>query len=286
MSSIVTAETALLPTTNADGEPVVPMTDEQKYLFDLKGWLCLPSLIDEDQAAEIREHWYRLHRDPESVPIHERHLHGGPGQILLDHPVMVGILNELISYQNLASEETYGFRYDGTYLSIRSAGHDNFKPHGGGSLDAFAHNSHIYQQCPGKVFAGLVRVVWEMNEVGPDDGGTLLLSGSHKSAFPRPANTQERDCPLYETYTCPAGSALVFTEALCHSGTRWNNTDRDRVSAFTCFNTVGSKWHRSSPSPEVIAAMPPKRQSLFRGVWADTSPGTGNWAYDADNRAV
>ena len=37
----------LLPTTNADGLPVVPMSEEQKYAFDLKGWICLPGLLTE-----------------------------------------------------------------------------------------------------------------------------------------------------------------------------------------------------------------------------------------------
>ena len=46
----------LLPATNADGLPVVPMSDEQKYLFDLKGWICLPGLLSEDQLEAIRAH--------------------------------------------------------------------------------------------------------------------------------------------------------------------------------------------------------------------------------------
>ena len=49
-------EPELLPTTNADGLPVVPMTDAQKYTFDLKGWICLPGLFDEDQLDGIRRH--------------------------------------------------------------------------------------------------------------------------------------------------------------------------------------------------------------------------------------
>ena len=40
-----------LPDTNADGLPVVPMTDEQRYFFDLKGWLLLPSLLTEEQLG-------------------------------------------------------------------------------------------------------------------------------------------------------------------------------------------------------------------------------------------
>jgi hypothetical protein len=47
--------------------------------------------------------------------------------------------------------------------------------------------------------------------------GTKFISGSHKSAFSRPTDI-EPDSPLLSTYECPAGSAIVFTEALCHTG--------------------------------------------------------------------
>ena len=140
-------------------------------------------------------------------------------------------------------------------------------PHGGGGYFNFDGTSHIYQMLPGRIHAGLTRVVWELNEVGEGDGGTLLLSGSHKAAFPRPESLSGRDSDVWDSYTCPAGSALVFTEALCHSGTRWTNTERARLSLFTCYNTVNAKWGKGCPAPEVIAAMPPQRQTLYRGVW-------------------
>lgn len=277
----------LLPTTNADGLPVIPMTDAQKYLFDLKGWISLPGLLTDAQLEAVRAHQLAFLFNRESLPTHERDNHGGSSQILLDHPAVVGVLNTILSHQSLATEDCYGFRYDHTYTSHREAGHDNFSPHGGGGYFNFAGNSHIYQMLPGKIHAGLVRVVWEINEVGPGDGGTMFLSGSHKAAFPRPEELSERDSPLWETYACPAGSAVIFTEALCHSGTRWNNTERPRLTLFTCYNTVNSKWGKGCPAADVIAAMAPKRQTLFRGAWCGMSeiPQVNKY-YDEANRAV
>ena len=257
----------LLPAVNGDGLPVVPMSEEQKYLFDLKGWIDLPGLLDEAQLGPVRDHQMRFLYHPEDLPPEERDNHGGPSQVLLDEPAVAGVLNEIISHQPLASEDCYGFRFDHTYTSHRQAGHDNFNPHGGNGLFNFCGDSHLYQMHPGRIHAGLVRVVWELNEVTAGDGGTLFLSGSHKSAFPRPASLSGRDSALWETYSCPAGSAVIFTEALCHSGTRWTNETRDRLSLFTCYNTVNAKWGKGCPPPEVIAAMPPVRRTLFRGVW-------------------
>ena len=268
MAPVATPTAArLLPAVNGDGLPVVPMSEEQKYLFDLKGWIALPGLLDDAQLERIREHQMRFLYHPEELPPEERDNHGGPSQVLLDAPAVVGVLNEIISHPPLAAADCYGFRFDHTYTSHRQAGHDNFNPHGGGGLFNFSGDSHLYQMHPGRIYAGLVRVVWELNEVAAGEGGTLFLSGSHKSAFPRPAALSGRDSALWETYSCPAGSAVIFTEALCHTGTRWTNTTRDRLTLFTCYNTVNAKWGKGCPPPEVIAAMPPLRRTLFRGVW-------------------
>jgi hypothetical protein len=280
-------DTALLPTTNADGLPVVPMTDAQKYTFDLKGWICLPDLFHEERLDRIRQHQMDFLYRRDALPPEERDNHGGPSQALLDHPAVAGVLNEILSHRPLATEDCYGFRYDHTYTSHRKAGNDNFGPHGGGAYFSFCGNSHIYQMLPGRVHSGLTRVVWELNEVGPGDGGTMFLTGSHKAAFPRPEEISGRESSLWETYTCPAGSAVIFTEALCHSGTRWSNETRDRLTLFTCYNTVNAKWGKGCPPPEVIAAMPPKRQTLFRGVWHGmTEVPKINKYYDEANRAV
>ena len=257
----------LLPTTNADGLPIVPMSEEQKYIFDLKGWISLPGLLSNEKLEPIRAHQMKFLYERDSLPKEERDNHGGPSQILLDHPAVVGVLNEILSHQGLASEECYGFRFDHTYTSHRRAGHDNFNPHGGSGLFNFSGSSHLYQMERGRIHAGLTRVVWELNEVEKGEGGTLFLSGSHKAAFPRPAELSGRDSSLWETYSCPAGSVVIFTEALCHTGTRWANETRDRLCLFTCYNTVNAKWGKACPPPEVVASLPPKRQTLFRGVW-------------------
>ena len=109
------------------------------------------------------------------------------------------------------------------------------------------------------------------------------------TAFPRPAALNDRKHPFWETYTCPPGSLLFFTESLCHSGTIWESREVDRLATFTCYNTMGSKWGIGSQRHEVIMAMPPKRRSLFRGTWVGFTDGkesSNRRDYSLDNRAV
>jgi len=252
---------------NADGRDVVPPTDEQKYMFDKDGWLLIPGVLSEAECAEMRAFCLQLHHDPESIPERERSALGGPLQSLTDHPLVVGFMNEFLAYPGLSNQICYGFRQESATLFYREAGDGEFGPHNGNGMLRLPGDSHLYRCIPGKANSALTRVVWELNPV-EEGNGTLLVTGSHKSVFPTPSSIQSPDSPIWDTYTCPAGSLMFFTEALTHSGRPWVSEKYPRVAIFSCYNSVNSRWHNWDPHPELLASMPPLRQTLYRGVYA------------------
>ena len=257
-----------LTRTNADGKPVVEPTQEQKYIFDSKGWVLIPGVLTHNEVKEMREFGCQLHHDPDSIPEHERSPLGGPMQKLADHPLVVGFMNEFVAYPALANQDCYGFRMESCSLFYRAVGDGKFGPHNGNGLWRFPGDSHFYHCVPGRAHSGLTRVVWELNPVKKGQGGTLFVTASHKAVYTAPASLHAPDSPLWDTYSCPAGSLMFFTEALTHSGTQWTNTENDRLAIFSCYNTVDTKWHDWDPHPQLMASMPPKRQTLFRPVHA------------------
>ena len=214
-----------------------------RYEFDLNGFLLLPGLLSSEELGPIIEHQLAFRNDRDSLPPEQRDWHGGASVRLLDHPAIVGVLNEVLSHQGLATEDCYGFRYDHTGLKYREAGKEqpgaDWAPHGGGGLFNFRGNSHIYQMEKNHVHAGLVRVVWELTEVTAGSGGTHFIPGSHKAAFVRPPALSEKSSELWRTYSCPAGSAIVFTESITHTATEWVSP-WPRIALFTCYDTVNS----------------------------------------------
>ena len=251
---------------NADGRDVVPPTDEEKYLFDKDGWLLIPGVLSDDECAEMRAFCLQLHHDPESIPERERSAIGGPLQSLTDHPLVVGFMNEFLAYPGLSNQICYGFRQESANLMYREVGEGPFGPHNGNGMLRFPGDSHLYRCIPGKANSALTRVVWELNPV-EEGNGTLLVSGSHKSVFPAPPSIQSPGSPIWDQYTCPAGSLMFFTEALTHSGRPWINEEHPRVAIFSCYNSVNARWHNWDPHPELLASMPPLRQTLYRGVY-------------------
>lgn len=255
------------------------MTDEQLFLFDVRGWLLLPGVLSESECAPIRRH-----------VLDGGNGFTGPAQELLDHPAVVDILSEILSEWK-PSGDYYNFRCENSFVTVRQAG---WKP---GSTD----RPHVvrppqhagvmnYQAKGGKIYSALTRVVWELNPVRKGDGGTLFLTGSHKANFPYPEIARQVDSPILDDYECPAGSVLIFTESLLHAATAWKNPDTDRVSIFNCYNSVWAQWHRLNLSAETIEAMPPARRSLFRGVFAIDFHKPGgpeqNRTWDLDNRTL
>ena len=295
MGAPMMSDAARFAATDSAGRPVVPLTAAQKYHFDTKGWLAIPGVLEAAEIEEMREFVLRLAAEPESIAEHQRSPVGGPLQRLTDHPVVIGFAQEFIYRPftdggggSLENDAGYGFRQEHSFVTVRRAGggrsgaqgDGTFGPHNGNGMMRLPGDCHHYQAFPGHAYAGMTRIVWELNEVGRDDGGTLLLSGSHKAAYPAPEEIFSADSSLWETCACPAGSVLMFTEALTHSGQAWRNPDRARVAVFNCYNSIHAKWHNWDPPAAVLAAMPPKRRSLYRPVYV-----AGNWIREEEASA-
>ncbi len=273
-----------------NGAPV-PMTEEQRFFFDLRGWILLPSILSDSEIEEMKAEVYAGARQS----------YQGALQNLLDHPAIVGILNEILSETPFVHEDCYGFRCEGSFTTVREPGWsklsrgDNGLPHV--VRPPQQANAMRYQVAGGKIFAGLTRVVWELEEVRKGEGGTSFLSGSHKAHFnyggPDPFRPNIGESPWEQSmrdtmdeYSCPPGSVVIFTESLVHAANDWTNPDNPRCAVFNCYNSIWAQWHRLNLSHEVIETMPPKRQSLFRGTWAIGGGPGGNRAYSLENNTT
>ena len=249
------------------------MTAEQKYLFDMQGFLIVPAVLSAEECSTLRTFVSAL-EDPEAkeaLPPHERYSLAGPANFLLDHPVLVGILNEIVTGENhnldadsagtlsgegitpeqmpgwLASDDAYPFRLDGSFAQIRRAGERGNIPH------AYPRVRPLFgYQCHNrKIYSGLTRVVWELTEVGAADQGTLLAPGSHKASFVTPPSMLLHESPTMYDYCCPEGSLVLFTEALTHAGGLWSSHETPRMAIFNCCEWLSG----SSPSCRLLLAL-------------------------------
>jgi hypothetical protein len=252
------------------------MTEEQKFFFDVRGWLLLPAVLTPSECEAVKNHL-----------LNGGDGYTGPAQELLDHPAVVDVLNDLLSEREPA-EDYYHFRCENSFKTIRQAGWKSGNTNVPHVVRPPQHAGAMrYQAEGGRIYSALTRVVWELNPVEKGDGGTLFLSGSHKAKFPYPPSVLQPDNEEMESYRCPAGSVFIFTESLLHAATDWKNERVDRVALFNCYNSLWAQWHRLNLPHDLIESMPPKRRTLFRGVYAhDFHKGESNLKYHLENRAL
>ena len=69
------------------------MTEEQKFFFDLKGWIVIPAVLSTNEIEAMKREVYDGARNG----------YAGRLQELLDHPSIVGILTEILSELTIKS---------------------------------------------------------------------------------------------------------------------------------------------------------------------------------------
>jgi hypothetical protein len=237
------------------------VNEHDRIVFDLKGYIIKPAVLSEGEVKELREFVLKQRREPESLPPHQRRLPGGPVERLIDHPAVMDVLLDVID------TDVEKIRLENIFLSYRDGEESKWDPHAGGRTTNpnYAYNFH-----DGRIYAGMTRVVWELTEVLENQGGTCFIPGSHKANYnirKGPASIDARDSGLWESYACPPGSLVVFSEAVRHSADTWRNPNNPRMAIFCAYNHINVRHHKPSFAPEVIAGLTPEHQRFFREVY-------------------
>ncbi len=180
----------------------VEMTDEQRFLFDLQGYLVLPGVLPPDQIARMLaamdEHGVK---DPANDPAQSRFdgfLDWGPDfRALIDHDRVVGVLRGIIG-------ET--FRLDHIYgMAMRADG-----KRGGEGLhhEAAMFDYGCFHVAHGtRMHNGLVVVSFALTDVLPGSGGLCCIPGTNKSIFPVPHHLYGVDHPWSGMCRCVRATA-------------------------------------------------------------------------------
>ena len=121
----------------------------------------------------------------------------------------------------------------------------------------------------------MTRIGWELNEVVEGKCGTCLVPGSHKanlfsaqeSSWPEAAD--DPDSGVWETYGCPPGSLVIFSEGTRHTGAKWTHPDNPRNAILIAYNHRTVRFHEPKPcmNSTVIGALSERRKGFFKDVW-------------------
>ena len=108
----------------------------------------------------------------------------------------------------------------------------------------------------GQIRSGLVVVAYNLRDVNPGDGGFAGVAGSHKANFALPDDWKELEVepprPFVTPVTGPAGTAIVFTEAMSHGTLPWRGAGERR----TVFSSTTRIRSHGPPASTTATATP------------------------------
>jgi Phytanoyl-CoA dioxygenase (PhyH) len=276
-------------------------TELDEYLFDLQGFVLIRGALS---AAEVAEGNRLIDTIPRSVPRggwhgwvqredHPEHRGisyqqvyemGGVFERMIDHPSHINYVMRFVDGQHtfdmhhgplFIDEHFFTIRGPGEAIPLHAGGHDTCK--------------RITYGFKGNRFAcGQVNVLTAFTDIGPGDGATMVIPGSHKSnithpAFKRPTRQNEWGDGgggsvdgvegAIEVHM-KAGDAIVFVDSTCHGSAKRVNPGERRITVYR----YGSSWNRTRwgyhASPELLGRLNPFARKLVHPQDYVRPPGT------------
>ncbi|CAN5386805.1 hypothetical protein BH10CHL1_BH10CHL1_13520 [soil metagenome] len=266
--------------TNTYHRPFPALTPAQRYRLDINGYVVIENTLTPDLTGRIREAMQQLKRDflatadPAKAYIRNCHLstfkphHMHFAHLLetdpaileyLTHPRLVAMAEELVG-GSVRLEESEGV------INTRAADYDPNAPRRYGFHTGTRPEFGTYIE-NGLFHCNFVKTLTNLTDLGPDDGGTVVIAGSHKIKAPQQQiiACAYEDPSLIHQVIAPAGSTLLFAESLVHATGQIRN-DNERVIIIGGYTPpMFRPWPGQEPSQAYIDNVPEVFKPLISG---------------------
>jgi hypothetical protein len=256
-------------------------TDVDDFFFDLNGYLVIEQAVPMDLIDRLNEaidglpplevgQWLgnaerRDYTKDTGLEIHNCVELGGPFEELIDHPGWVEYVHR---YCGEAGSYVDGLFIDECILSVRNAG-GHHPVHSGGFQGALRG---AYHYANGVFRCGQCNVILAITDVGPGDGPTMVVPGSHKSNFPHPLagdygrGDRMDHLPGAVPLHLKKGDALLFVDGLMHGGSSRTNPGERRVTIYRYGPLWGATRFGYEYSAELLGRLTPERRRILEPV--------------------
>ena len=257
--------------------------DTLDYLFDLRGYVILKNAISPDHLADLNRAfdqfpdlpfmgWHgnvqRLDNNGVTgVELQNIVEAGEPFERLIDNPAWVDRVHKYCGEQGTYVD---GLFIDECFASIRRTG-GFFQIHSGGHQGIVRNQ---YRFIDGLFRCGQINLLMALTDIGPGDGGTLVVPGSHKTSFlPEEVTAYYRNPDNYVTLPegaievhLKAGDALLFVDALMHGATRRTTPGERRTVIYRYGPSWGQTRHGFQYSQALLDRLTPERRKILQPI--------------------
>ena len=259
-------------------------TDLEIYLFDLRGYLHLENALSADEVAALNAgidaipplqlgEWYgyinaHQYGSTDGLNLQQIYEAGAPFEALIDHPAWIGKVKHFIGGEGTFDHKHGPLFIDENFANIRGPG-EAIGIHSGGHLGVKRTQFRYYN---GRFQCGQINILMALTDIGPGDGATMVIPGSHKSNFIHPHYDQHRMAHGASVdgiegaieLQMKAGDALLFVDALAHGSAKRINPGNRRIIVYRYGPSWGNFRHGYQASPELVARLIPQRRQIVQ----------------------
>lgn len=267
--------------------PTHALTAMEEYLFDLNGYLILRGALSPQQVAACNRTYDAIEATgiagsgwwgnvavnnsgrQEGLIFQQLYEAGPVWEDLLDHPSWY---DKVIHFIGTDDPENFDGHHgpafvDECFGTIRGPGGAQ-RLHSGGHAGTIRTQFRYHA---GKFHCGQVNILMAFTDIGPGDGATMVIPGSHKSNIRHPQtvamekrNDEISTDGVEGAVECHlrAGDALLFVDAIAHGSARRTNSGQRRIAVYRYGPSWGYFRLPYRPSPELLARLSPRRRGL------------------------
>ena len=266
--------------------PFPALTPAQRYHFDVNGYVVIENTLTADETRTLYDALHALKEDllatgdPALKPVRGAFMDPdepfiyGFGHIIesmpafLDyyaHPRLVGMVDEVVGGATRLTEAEAIINARNPDKPVEDNPRYGFHRGTRSEFGTYEEN--------GLFHCHFVKTLTNLTELGPDDGGTVVIAGSHKMQLPEAPMIAAAydDRSLIHQVVAPAGSTLLFAESLIHA-TGQICTDQERTIIIGAYApTMFQAWNGYQPSPAFLERLPDHLKPLLSGSdgWED-----------------
>ena len=213
--------------------PFPALTRSERWHLDVLGYVVVEGVFTESETTRMRDAMQALkaeflaQEDPWGITIRGATIYGRvphDDRVHFDslveahpsfleyaiHPRIVGMIEEVVGNRVRLTE--LQATINSRNLDVPYPGSGRYNWHRNRPATQTYYDNGLFH-------CEFVKAITNLTDLGPNDGGTSVIAGSHKSSAPEEAivRAAREDPTLIHHVVAPAGSTLVFCETLLHS---------------------------------------------------------------------
>lgn len=257
----------------------------EKYLFDLNGFIVLKGALSKSEIDDCnktldtmqdskpgqwhgRVHGHNFTGSHEGLNLQQIYEAGPAFEKMIDHPAWIEKAIQCLGTDEQNFDGLHGPCFiDENFASIREQG-QAIGLHSGGDERV----TRCQYRChDGKFHCGQINILAALTEIGPGDGATMVIPGSHKSNFKHPgfaqaavsANATSVDGTIGAIEVqLSAGDAILFVDAIMHGSAQRTNDGQRRIFVYRYGPSWGFFRHAYRPSPELLERLSQRQKNI------------------------